>query len=386
MKKSFTALAFGTFGLGITEFVMMGILPYAAKDLGISIPTAGHLISAYALGVCTGAPLLVLFAHTWPLKRMLILLMSLYTVAAFTTVIAPSYATVFVARFISGLPHGAYFGVGSIVADRLSPKGKSALAVALMSSGMTFANLIGIPVGTFLSTYSWRLVFALSGVWGLITLFSIIKWIPYMEPLANTSFKGQFKFLKSPAPWLIIGATLLGNGGIFCWYSYINPLLTTVSGVPASYISLMMVLAGGGMVCGNLLGGRFADKFGPGHTGRAFEICIFVLLSCIFLFSHITIVSIVLMCLTTLCLFAVSAPQQILLLRYSKGGELLGGAMVQLAFNFGNATGAFCGGLPVAAGRGYEWTALVGACFALLGIICYVTFCHKYERNIAMSK
>ena len=153
MKKSFTALAFGTFGLGITEFVMMGILPYAAKELGISIPTAGHLISAYALGVCTGAPLLVLFAHSWPLKRMLVLLMSLYTIAAFTTVIAPSYATVFIARFISGLPHGAYFGVGSIVADRLSPKGKSALAVALMSSGMTFANLIGIPIGTFLSTY-----------------------------------------------------------------------------------------------------------------------------------------------------------------------------------------------------------------------------------------
>lgn len=383
MRKSLTTLAFGTFGLGMNEFVMMGILPFVAKDFTISIPTAGHLISAYALGVCFGAPLIVLFARNWPLKKILLLLLTIFTVASGALAICPGYETMLLARFAAALPHGAYFGVGAIVADRLAKQGKSTFAVAIMCSGMTVANLIGIPLGTYIaSALSWRYIFAFSMLWGLITLVSIIKWIPYMEPLPKTNLKGQFLFLKNLAPWLMILATMFGNGGIFCWYSYVSPLLTEVSGVPYGMMSLMMVLAGAGMVIGNLLGGKLSDIFGPGHTGRGFELAILVTLSLIFLFAQYTIVSIILMMVATACLFAVSSPQQLLLLRYSKGGELLGGAMVQLAFNLGNAVGAFCGGLPVDAGLGYKYPALVGTGFALLGLICYMMFCSRFEKKV----
>ena len=222
MKKSLIALAFGTLGLGIAEFVMMGILPDVAKDLGISIPMAGHFISAYALGVCVGAPVLTL-ARKYPLKHILLVLVTLIMIGNICAATAPNYWILLAARFISGLPHGAYFGVGSIVAERLADKGKGSEAVSIMIAGMTIANLFGVPLGTSLSTMlSWRATFLLVGIWGIVILYYIWRWVPHVEGLKDTGFKGQFHFLKTPAPWLILGATALGNGGVFCWYSYIN--------------------------------------------------------------------------------------------------------------------------------------------------------------------
>lgn len=267
MKKSLIALAFGTLGLGIAEFVMMAILPYIATDLQVSIPAAGHLISAYALGVCAGAPLLTL-ARKRPLKNILLGLVALMMTGNLFASLAPNYWTMMIARFISGLPHGAYFGVASIVAEKLADKGKGSEAVSIMIAGMTIANLFGVPLGTSLSTLlSWRLTFLLVGVWGLIVLYYIWKWVPQVEGLPDTGFKGQFRFLKTKAPWLILGATMLGNGGVFCWYSYINPLLTQVSGFPAESVTLLMVLAGFGMVAGNLVGGRLSDRYTPRPRG-----------------------------------------------------------------------------------------------------------------------
>ena len=240
MKKSLIALAFGTLGLGIAEFVMMAILPYVAADLHISIPTAGHLISAYALGVCAGAPMLTL-ARKLPLKNILLGLVAIMMVGNIFASLSPNYWTMLVARFISGLPHGAYFGVASVVAEKLADKGKGSEAVSIMIAGMTIANLFGVPLGTSLSTLlSWRLTFMLVGVWGIIILYYIWKWVPQVEGLPDTGFKGQFRFLKTGAPWLILGATMLGNGGVFCWYSYINPLLTKVSGFSTESITLLM--------------------------------------------------------------------------------------------------------------------------------------------------
>ena len=247
MKKSLIALAFGTLGLGIAEFTMMGILPYVATDLGISIPVAGHFISAYALGVCFGAPMLLL-ARKRPLKQILLVLMALMIVGNICASMAPDYWVLLLGRFVSGLPHGAYFGVASIVAGKLADKGKSSEAVSIMIAGMTVANLFGVPLGTSLShTLSWRATFLLVGAWGLITLYYIWRWVPQVEGLKDTGFKGQFRFLKKPAPWLILGATALGNGGVFCWYSYITPLLTEVSGFSAESITALMVLAGFGL-------------------------------------------------------------------------------------------------------------------------------------------
>lgn len=379
MKKSLIALAFGTLGLGIAEFTMMGILPYVATDLGISIPVAGHFISAYALGVCFGAPMLLL-ARKRPLKQILLVLMTLMIVGNICASMTPNYWVLLLGRFVSGLPHGAYFGVASIVAGKLADKGKSSEAVSIMIAGMTVANLFGVPLGTSLShTLSWRATFLLVGAWGLITLYYIWRWVPQVEGLKDTGFKGQFRFLKKPAPWLILGATALGNGGVFCWYSYITPLLTEVSGFSADSITALMVLAGFGMVVGNLVSGRMSDRYTPGKVGTVVQGMICVILLLIFLLSPHPWCSAILMTLCTAGLFAVSSPEQVLMIRVAPGGEMLGGACVQMAFNFGNAIGAYIGGLALSGG--YRYPALAGVPFALMGFILFLVFYKKFQAK-----
>ena len=379
MKKSLIALAFGTLGLGIAEFTMMGILPYVATDLGISIPVAGHFISAYALGVCFGAPMLLL-ARKRPLKQILLVLMALMIVGNICASMAPNYWVLLLGRFVSGLPHGAYFGVASIVAGKLADKGKSSEAVSIMIAGMTVANLFGVPLGTSLShTLSWRATFLLVGAWGLITLYYIWRWVPQVEGLKDTGFKGQFRFLKKPAPWLILGATALGNGGVFCWYSYINPMLTHISGFSAESITPLMILAGFGMVMGNLISGRLSDRYTPGKVGTAAQALICLMLLLIFFLSPYKWAAALLMCLCTAGLFAVSSPEQILIIRVAKGGEMLGAACVQVAFNLGNAIGAYAGGLAISGG--YRYPALTGVPFALIGFILFLIFYKKYQAK-----
>ena len=379
MKKSLIALAFGTLGLGIAEFTMMGILPYVARDLNISIPVAGHFISAYALGVCAGAPMLIV-ARKRPLKHILLVLMALMLVGNLGAAMAPDYWLLLAARFISGLPHGAYFGVASIVAGKLADEGKSSEAVSIMIAGMTVANLFGVPLGTSLShMLSWRVTFLLVGCWGLIVLYYIWRWVPVIEGLKDTGFKGQFRFLKTPAPWLILGATALGNGGVFCWYSYITPLLTNVSGFSAESVTALMVLAGFGMVVGNLVSGRLSDRYTPGKVGTVVQGMICILLLMIFFLSPNPWCSAILMALCTAGLFAVSSPEQGLIIRVAPGGEMLGGACVQIAFNLGNAIGAYVGGLALSGG--YRYPALAGVPFALVGFVLFAVFYKKFQAK-----
>ena len=379
MKKSLLALAFGTLGLGIAEFVMMGILPDVAANLHISIEQAGHFISAYALGVCCGAPALIL-ARRFPLKHILLALVSVVIAGNLFATAASGYWTLLTARFISGLPHGAYFGVASIVAEKLADKGKGSEAVSIMIAGMTVANLFGVPLGTSLSnSISWRVTFLLVGCWGVIILYYIWRWVPHVEGLKDTGFKGQFRFLKTPAPWLILGATALGNGGVFCWYSYINPLLTEVSGFTAESITALMVLAGFGMVVGNLVSGRLSDRYTPGKVGTTVQAMICIVLLLIFFLSPYPWLSALLMCLCTAGLFAVSSPEQVLIIRVAKGGEMLGAACVQVAFNLGNAIGAYVGGLAISGG--YRYPALAGVPFAMVGFILFLTFYKKYQAK-----
>lgn len=379
MKKSLIALAFGTLGLGIAEFVMMGILPDVARDLNVSIPAAGHFISAYALGVCAGAPVLVL-ARKRPLKNILLALVALIMFGNLCAAISPNYWTLLVARFISGLPHGAYFGVASIIAEKLADKGKGSEAVSIMVAGMTVANLFGVPLGTSLShVLSWRLTFLLVGCWAFIILYSVWRWVPQVEGIKDTGFKGQFQFLKTASPWLILGATALGNGGVFCWYSYISPLLTEVSGFPPASMTALMVLAGFGMVVGNLVSGRMSDKYTPGRVGMIVQGFIAVFLVLIFFLSPNPWLSALLMTLCTAGLFAVSSPEQVLIIRVSKGGELLGAGLVQVAFNLGNAIGAYVGGLSLA--QGYRYPALAGVPFVLVGFLLFSIFYKKYQSK-----
>ena len=383
MRKSLCLLplALGTFGLGMTEFVMMGILPDTAKSMSVSIPAAGHFISFYALGVVFGSILLVLLARTKPLKNILIALVTIFTLANLASAFATNYNIFCLLRFIAGLPHGAFFGVGAITAGKLCEAGKKNQAVATMVSGMTIANLFGIPMGTFIShNFSWRITFLLIGLFGLLVLYSVIKFIPYIKPLPDTGFRGQFKFFKSLAPWLLIFAVIMGNGGIFCMYSYINPLLVNASGVEPKYVSFLMVLAGAGMCFGNTFGGKLSDKFSPALIAGTTQLLAGIALLMMFFLAGNPFLAVSIMCICTACLFAVSAPQQVLLIENAKGGEMLGASCSQISFNLGNALGAFIGGLPVAHGLGYEYTALPGALFAFIGFSLLFYFYKKYEK------
>lgn len=381
LLKSLLSLSLGTFALGMAEFSMMGILPDVAATLHISIAQSGHFIAAYAIGVCCGAWLLVL-SYRLPPKTILLSLSVLIAIGNLLASIAPGYNTLLVARFISGLPHGAYFGIGSIVATKLAPPGRSAQAVAMMIAGMTVANLLGVPVGTWLSLHlSWRLVFALVAVVAIVLIFTLQRFIPQMERLPDTGILGQFRFLKSAAPWLILAATTFGNGGIFCWFSYIRPLLTQVSGFNGNQVSLLMVLAGAGMVAGNWCGGRLADRYTPGQVAASLQGLAAVSLLLIFVCSSVGWLSATLMCVCTFCLFAVSAPQQLLLLRFSPGGALLGAASVQMAFNLGNAIGSYSGGVAISHQWGYQYPALLGVPLTLIGCACLLWFHRRYESQ-----
>lgn len=382
MKKSLIALAFGTLALGMAEFVMMGILPDIARELHVTIPAAGHLISAYAMGVCIGAPAVVLLARRRPLKQILLVLAGMIIAGNLCAALSPGFWTLFAMRLVSGLPHGAFFGVGSIVAERVADTGHKTQAVATMIVGMTVANLFGVPLGTYISSaLSWRLAFGMVGLLGAVALLLIAWWVPRFPPLPDTGLRGQFRFLRHPAPWLILIATMVGNGGIFCWYSYVNPFMTRVAGFPQHTMTLIVMLAGFGMVAGNLLSGRLSDRFTPERVVRFTQGLACLALVALFLLGQHGWMALVLMTLLTASLFALSSPQQLLMLENARGSELLGAASVQVAFNLGNALGAYFGGLPMDHGLGYRYATLPGAAFTLVGLVMLVIYCRKYPRG-----
>ena len=263
MNKALFALSLGTFALGIAEFVIMGILSNIADSLGITVSTAGNLISAYASGVCLGA-LALLRVRRFPLSRIMILLAATICVGNILAAASPGYYTLLVARFISGLPHGAYFGVGAIVARKLARPGREVQAVALMIAGMTVANLVGVPLGTWLANMlSWRLAFLAAGISGGATYVLLRLWMPRIDPLPDNGLRGQFRFLRTLPPWLIFGGIFIGQTGIYCWYSYIDPMLTQVTGFRPDDLSWLMLVSGIGMFIGNLLAGRLAIRYKP---------------------------------------------------------------------------------------------------------------------------
>lgn len=378
MKKSLLALASGTLGLGIAEFVMMGVLPNVAHDLGISIPQAGHFISAYAVGVCVGAPLMVLVARTRPLKQILLGLAAIYVLGNLFASLSPNYWTLLVMRFVCGLPHGAFFGVGSIVAEKIADKGKASQAVSLMTAGMTIANLFGVPFGTMFSNmFSWRLPFMFNAVWGILVYILLWKWIPSLPALPDSGLKGQFRFLTHLAPWLIILTTMFGNGGVFCWFSYVTPQMIHEAGFSPENMTLIMMFAGLGMTIGNLMGGKFGDLYGLAPVIRMTQVVMILALLGTYFFAGNPVLSVLLMFVGTAALFAVSPPQQLLLLQNSRGSEMMGAACVQIAFNLGNALGAYAGGLPIDAGMGYRYPALVGVFVVMLGLVCVSVYVRR---------
>ncbi|WP_288428047.1 MFS transporter [uncultured Spirosoma sp.] len=377
MKKNLLPLTMGGFGIGMTEFVMMGILPDLARTLDISIPVAGHLISAYALGVVLGAPLLVAIAGNYPPKKILLGLMAMFTVFNLLSSFAPSYEIMLITRLLSGLPHGAFFGVGAVVASRLAAKGKEAQSISMMFAGLTVANIVGVPLGTYIGhELSWRLTFVVIGVVGLITLAGIYKLLPDMPVVGQTNLRKDLKLFTYAEPWLILGITAIGTGGLFAWFSYIAPLLTEVAHFRADQITWILVLAGIGMAVGNLLSGMVADRVSPIKATMLFLGLMAISLIVVYYVSPFKLPILAMTFVTGAISFSLGAPIQILMIRASNGSEMLASSVTQAGFNIGNALGAFLGGLPIAAGLGYASPQWVGAGLAtvglLLGVVLYI--------------
>ena len=362
MKKVIFSLALGTFGLGMAEFGIMGVLTELARDVGISIPAAGHMISFYAFGVVLGAPIIALFSNRFSLKHILLFLVTLCVIGNAIFTLSSSYFMLAVGRLVSGFPHGAFFGVGAIILSKLARPGKVTAAVAGMISGMTVANLVGIPVGTWLSQeFSWRYTFLLIAVFNIAVMVSITFWVPNISDEAKGKLREQFHFLKTPAPWLIFSATMFGNAGVFAWFSYVKPYMMFISGFSEALMTFIMMLVGLGMVLGNLLSGRLSGRYTPLRIAVITDFVIVLALLLLFAFGGIKAASLIFAFICCAGLFALSAPLQILLLQNAKGGELLGAAGGQIAFNLGSAIGAWCGGMILTLGFAYNYVTLPAA-------------------------
>lgn len=370
MPRHLLALALGTLSLGIAEFSMMSILSNVAESLAVSIPEAGHFISAYALGVCAGVAVMVVAARGIALSRMLYILAGLIFAGNLFAALAFDYWSMLAARFIAGLPHGAYFGVGAIVATSLAAPGQASRDVCLMVTGMTIANLVGVPLGSFLAwSLSWRATFAVVACAALLLILALRLWMPHVPALPNKGFRAQFRFLGHLTPWLVLGAIGLGNGGFFACYSYVNPIMETVAGVPASLMSAVIALAGFGMVAGNLLSARLAGRLSDQALACSGQCVLFLSLAGILLWAPSTAAAVILTTVAAGCVFFVSGPEQVMILTNAREGQLLAAALGQTAFNFGNAVGAWLGGMPIDAGRTAEWSALPGCTLAFTGFL-----------------
>ena len=370
MPRHLLALALGTLSLGIAEFSMMSILSNVAESLAVSIPEAGHFIPAYALGVCAGVAVMVVAARGIALSRMLYILAGLIFAGNLFAALAFDYWSMLAARFIAGLPHGAYFGVGAIVATSLAAPGQASRDVCLMVTGMTIANLVGVPLGSFLAwSLSWRATFAVVACAALLLILALRLWMPHVPALPNKGFRAQFRFLGHLTPWLVLGAIGLGNGGFFACYSYVNPIMETVAGVPASLMSAVIALAGFGMVAGNLLSARLAGRFSDQALACSGQCVLFLSLAGILLWAPSTAAAVILTTVAAGCVFFVSGPEQVMILTNAREGQLLAAALGQTAFNFGNAVGAWLGGMPIDAGRTAEWSALPGCALAFTGFL-----------------
>jgi len=386
MKKSLIALSLGGLTIGITEFVMMGLLPDIASDMKVSIPVAGYLISSYALGVVIGAPLLVIAGRNYAPKKMLLILALMLAVFNALSIIAPDYNFLFASRFLSGLPHGAFFGVGAVVASRLADKGKEAQAISIMFAGLTIANLIGVPIGTYIGHhFIWRYTFVLIAFVGLLTFLAIYLWMPNLEKGESVNMKTQLQFFKKTEAWLIIGITAIGFGGLFAWISYIAPLLINVSKFSPEDVSYILILAGLGMVVGNFAGGKLADRFSPAPTTLALLLVMSFDLVLVYFFSFNQYFSLFLTFLTGAISFSVIAPIQMLMIRTAKGAEMIASASLQGSFNIGNALGAFLGGLPLAAGLSYSSPNLIGVGMSIIGMIITFILMKLHRKQLAVQ-
>lgn len=379
MNKGLIALAFGGLAIGMTEFTMMGILQDIAKDQQIEITQAAHFIALYALGVVVGAPILTIFTGKIAPKKVLLLLMLLFILFNGLFAIAPDYNTLAISRFMSGLPHGAFFGVGSVVAAQLVQKGKEAQAIAFMFTGMTIANLAGVPLGTYIGHhYSWRITYGIIAALGLITISSIYFWLPNMHNKTNGDLKQQLSYFKQAKAWLIVAIISIGTGGLFSWITYISPMVTKVGGLQEDRVPFIMILVGLGMFFGNILGGKLADTISPTKAAIACFTTMALTLVTVYFTAHIPSLAYVMAFVTGLVAFTIGSPLQMMLITSAKGSENIAAAAGQASFNIGNTLGAYLGGIPITLGYAYNSPVLVGVGMAGIGAMLATVYLKKF--------
>jgi MFS transporter, DHA1 family, inner membrane transport protein len=363
------ALALGGFGIGTTEFVAMGLLPDIATSLGITEPTAGHVISAYALGVVVGAPLIAALTARMERKTLLLGLMVVFTVANLASMFAPTYGTLMAARFIAGLPHGAFFGIAALVAAHLMGPQNRAKAVAHVLTGLTVATVLGVPAASWLGQqFGWRSAFALVVAVGLITLAAIWFWLPTMDTMHITSPLTELSALKRVQVWLALLVGMVGFGGMFAVYTYISTTLTGVAGLSRALVPLALMVFGLGMVIGNLVGGKLADSsvvraLYASMTALGIVLALFVFA------AHNPWTALAGLFLIGATGASIGPALQTRLMDVAHDAQTLAAALNHSALNIANATGAWIGGVVIAAGLGYTAPAAAGATLAVAGLV-----------------
>ena len=371
MKMNFPllALAIGAFAIGTTEFSPMGFLPQIADNLNISIPTAGMLITAYALGVMIGAPIMTLWFGHFPRRKALIILMGIFTLGNLFAAIAPNYWGLIGARIFTSLNHGAFFGIGSIVATSLVPKDKQASAVAMMFMGLTIANIGGVPLATWIGqNISWRLSYALIAILGVITMFSLWKALPEGELGQRPDVKAELKVLTRLPVVLALLTTVMSAGAMFTLYTYIAPSLHHISHATPAVITLMLVLIGIGFSIGNHLGGKFAD-LSVTKTLIGFLLLLMTMMLLFPILAKTTIGAGIALIVWGAAAFAVVPPLQMRVMSVAHDAPGLASSVNIGAFNLGNALGAAAGGAVLSMGMSYTAVSITGAILTAFGLV-----------------
>lgn len=365
------ALALGGFGIGTTEFVTMGLLPDIAAAFGISEPSAGHAVSAYALGVVVGAPLIAALCARVPRKKLLIVLMAAFTLGNAATVLAPTFGTLVAARFVSGLPHGAYFGVASLAAATLAPVGQRAKAVAAVMLGLSVANVVGVPGATWLGQhFGWRDAYVVVTFIGVATVAALWRYLPALSDMKITNPMTELGALRRPQVLLTLAVGAIGFGGMFAVYTYIATTMTDVAGMPIGAVPIVLALFGLGMIAGNIIGGILADR-GVDRSIFAAMIAMVVILAGFVLAAHNPITAAIGAFLVGASGAALAPGLQTRLMDVAADAQTLAAALNHAALNIANAAGAWLGGLVIAAGFGYTAPALVGALLAVAGVALF---------------
>lgn len=362
------ALAVGGFAIGTGEFVSMGLLPNIAGGVDVSIPQAGHVISAYAIGVMVGAPLIAAVGAKMPRKRLLWSLMAAFVLGNVASALAPSYDTLLVARFLAGLPHGAFFGIGAVVGASLVPPNRRAWAVSMMLTGLTLANVIGVPLATLVGQqWGWRWPYGLVGIFGMLTLAAVLLWVPARPAAAGASMRTELSALRHRQVWLALLVGTVGFGGMFATYSYITPTLTTLAHFSETAVTGLLAIYGVGMTLGMVIGGRLADRaLMPSMYGGLVATAL-VLFG--FGFAVHTKVGAVIAVFVFGITGSLLVPMlQTRLMDVARDGQGLAAALNHSTLNLANALGAWIGGLVLSRGLGYEWPSRVGGFLAIGGL------------------